>query len=153
MTRIDQLMTRTVYTCRRDTSILQAAEAMEEHDVGALPVYEDGQLLGIVTDRDIVVRAVAQGLLRTRVEFIMSTEVATCHEDEEVAEVLERMRARQLRRMPVLQRDDDQLIGMVSLADLAHHADAWTVSNTLEGISRPAPLDLRAERPPTGLAL
>ena len=97
MTRIDQLMTRTVYTCRRDTSILQAAEAMEEHDVGALPVYEDGQLLGIVTDRDIVVRAVAQGLLRTRVEFIMSTEVATCHEDEEVAEVLERMRARQLR--------------------------------------------------------
>lgn len=153
MISISHVMTRTVCTCRRDTSILQVAEAMEKHDIGALPVYEDGELLGIVTDRDIVVRAIAQGLLRTRVEFIMSTEVAVCHEDEDVADVLDRMRALQIRRLPVLQRSDQSLVGIVSLADLATRADAPILLATLEGLSRPAPLEQRSTSPATGMAL
>lgn len=151
---IAEVMTREVCACARGHTVGQVARAMEMHGIGALPVCEDGELLGIVTDRDIVVRALAHDLPRTRVEFIMSTDVATCYEDETVAEVLERMRAQQLRRMPVLRRGDDALAGIVSLADLASHADARMLGSTLEAISRPVPLE---EGPPgnpaTGLAL
>ena len=134
MTPVSTIMTRKVRTMTPRESIVQAAQAMAELDVGSLPICADGKLLGIITDRDIVVRALAQARIDAHLEDVMTREVEFCYHDQPVDEVMARMRAARIRRLPVMDRED-RLVGIVSLGDVATHADEAESGATLEAIS------------------
>ena len=142
MTRIAQVMTRGVRTMAPGDSLMRAAQAMDELDVGALPVCEGERLVGMVTDRDIAIRGVAQGCAadRTPVADVMSTDVQCVYEDQSVEEASAQMRDLQIRRLPVLDRDD-HLVGMLALGDLAVKAGAERAADALSEISEPAEPD------------
>lgn len=140
MNRISDIMTRDVACVAPNDSLQRAAQTMGQLNVGALPVWDGRQLIGMVTDRDIAVRGVASGKQgdTTPVSEVMSSEVQCCFEDEQIDAVMEKMRGMQIRRVPVMDRKN-RLIGMVSLADLAMKAsDEGQVEDTLEGISKPS---------------
>lgn len=149
MQAISEIMTRDVRTIGPDARLQEAAQMMRDMDVGALPVCDGRRLMGMVTDRDIAVRAVARGVAPSdcTVAEVMSKEVSWCFADQSVGEVLQQMGDQQLRRIPVVERDSMELAGMVSLGDLATRQGA-PVDSTLEDISRAAP----PERPATGKA-
>jgi CBS domain-containing protein len=110
---------------------------MAQYDTGALPVGDDDRLLGVITDRDIAVRVVAEGKsLDTPVRDVMSTEVKYCFEDEEVEHVTRNMGDIQVRRLPVMNREK-RLVGIVSLGDLSHSARPAVTGNAVADISRP----------------
>jgi CBS domain-containing protein len=135
--KIGQLMSKDVLVARPDESIRTVAEHMARVDIGSMPVCDGRRLLGMITDRDIVVRAVAFGRSAdTTCGAIMSSDIKYCFEDDDVAEVCERMGEEQIRRIPVLDRNH-QLVGIVSLGDLALEAKDRTAGRTLEQISRP----------------
>jgi CBS domain-containing protein len=102
-----------------NATLRQAAAKMDEYDVGVLPVCDAGQLIGVITDRDIVVRAVAQGRdpASITVRETMTTDLAYCLEDDEAASAAKLMEDRQIRRLPILDRHS-RLVGIVSLRDL-----------------------------------
>lgn len=135
--KIRDVMTSDVRTIAPSASIQEAARLMAETDLGALPVAENDRLVGMVTDRDIAVRAVASGLTPdTAVREAMSPEIKYCFEDDDVADVCENLADQQLRRLPVVDADKN-LVGIVSLADLAKHGDNDSTGEALEGITRP----------------
>jgi CBS domain-containing protein len=119
-------------------TIREAAMAMKELDAGILPVSENDRLVGMITDRDIAVRAVAEGKgPETRVKDVMSREVLYCYEDESLDDVARQMRELQIRRMVVLNRDK-RLIGIISIGDLARtEEDPMRTSMALTGVSEP----------------
>jgi CBS domain-containing protein len=133
-------MTRNVEVISGDASLKEAATKMKAIDVGFIPVCDGDRLKGILTDRDITIRATADGRdpTKTKVADVMSTDIAYCLEDQEVDEAVSLMEARQIRRLPVLNLDK-QLVGIVSLGDIAVHAgDRDMAGETLEEISQPA---------------
>ena len=135
--KVKHVMTQDVVVASPDDPICEAARRMGECDAGALPVGEDDRLVGVITDRDIAVRAVAQRLSPdTPVRDIMSPEVLYCFDEEEVESVARNMADQQIRRLPVVNRDK-RLVGIVSLADLALNAKARTAGEAVAGISRP----------------
>ncbi len=144
MITIADLMTRHPATIRPQDSVQYAAELMDALNVGALPVCEGRQVLGIVTDRDITVRATAAGFNPgvTAVSRVMSDRVRCCSQRHTPADVLRLMSQVQIRRLPVLD-DTDQLVGMVSLGDLAARRPEG-VQETLRQISTPAEPDRAA---------
>lgn len=123
--QVSEIMTREVETVAPDTSLQKAAEAMEAMGVGSLPVCDGQRLVGMITDRDIVVRAVAAGWspVDTLVKDCMTEDVAYAFCDEETEEVLERMKVLQVRRLAILDRDK-KLVGIVALGDIATEPDA-----------------------------
>ena len=133
--KVGEVMTREVVAVTAASSVAEAARAMAEHDVGFLPVLDGRMLTGVVTDRDITVRATAspKPADRTAVESIMSSDVLWCLAAESVEAVARRMGEAQVRRMPVLD-DDKRLVGIVSLGDLARHGVAG-VADALRLIS------------------
>jgi CBS domain-containing protein len=138
--RLGEVMTTDVEVISSNTSLKEAAAQMKSLDVGLMPVCDGDELKGTLTDRDITVRATAEGLdpLQTSVSQIMSTDVAYCFEDQEIEEALSLMEARQIRRLPVLTREK-RLVGIVSLGDLAVHAGQnELLGDTLKEVSRPA---------------
>lgn len=138
--RLGEVMTRDVETVSSDASLKEAAGQMKSLDVGLVPVCDGDELKGTLTDRDITVRATAEGLdpSQTRVSEIMSTDVVYCFEDQEIEEAMSLMEARQIRRLPVLTREK-RLVGIVSLGDLAVHAGQnELLGDTLKEVSRPA---------------
>ncbi len=135
--KIRDVMTPEVRTIAPSSTIREAAQTMAETDVGLLPVADDDRLVGILTDRDIAVRAVAAGLTPdTPVSEAMSPEIKYCFEDDDVDDVCENLADQQLRRLPVVDRDKN-LVGIVSLADLANRGDSEAAGEALEGITRP----------------
>ncbi len=137
--KVRDAMTRDVRVANPEETIRHAAQAMAQIDAGLLPVGENDQLVGIITDRDIAVRAVAQGMPSdTRVREIMSTEeVCYCFDDQDIAEVAANMASIQVRRLPVLNRDK-RLVGILSLGDLAlADGQAEAATGALCGISEP----------------
>ena len=120
-------MTRDVQTIRPEDTIQEAARLLSDIDSGALPVGHGGVVEGIVTDRDIIIRAVAEGLdpKVATVREIMSADILSCREDDDADSIADRMRARQIRRMPVL-GTGDRLVGIVTLSDIARGAPAET---------------------------
>lgn len=120
MTAVADVMTRGVRSMAPQDTLLKAAQAMEELNVGAIPVCEGDRLVGMVTDRDIVVRCVARELdaKSCKLADIMSGHVHTVRENDEVSEVLHEMASAQIRRMPVVDKQD-HLVGIVSLGDIA----------------------------------
>lgn len=137
--RVSDVMTRFVHTIESTAGIGDAARMMGIFDVGVLPVVDDGQLVGMVTDRDLIVRGMGEGLHPgTSVMRVMSADVKTCREGDAVETVLERMGKEQVRRMPVCSRFGE-LVGLISLVDLARserYRDAITAA--LRDICRPA---------------
>ena len=123
---ISEVMTRDVRSIAPQENVRRAAQMMEEMDVGAVPVCEGSKLTGMITDRDIVIRTIAKGEQpeNVRVEQIMSTSVRTCFDDQPVDEVLEQMADSQIRRVPVLDHNTHQMVGIVSLGDLAQERAA-----------------------------
>jgi CBS domain-containing protein len=142
--KIEDVMSTSLEVVAPDTSIQEAADRMRALDVGALPVCEAGQrLIGMVTDRDIVIRAVARGEEpgKTKTSDVMTRDLVWCYDDDSLEEVTRKMRERQVRRIPVLNRSK-KLVGVVSLGDLATSSgDTTMTSRTLEHISRPAKPD------------
>lgn len=136
--KIREAMTPDVRMVRPDQTIREAARMMAELDIGALPVQDNDRLVGMITDRDIAVRAVAEGRgAETRIGDVMSNEIKYCYEDQDIEEVMRNMGEQRLRRLPVLNRDK-RLVGILSLGDLALERDAQDeAGQALGGISRP----------------
>lgn len=136
-----EVMSPGVTTVQPTDSIAHAAHVMGQQDIGVLPVVEGGNVIGIVTDRDLAVRGLAEGLHGgAPVLRVMSTDVKICGEDEDLDDVLETMSTQQIRRMPVQSAAGD-LIGMISVGDLAKwDRDRDEVTETLRDICRPAGL-------------
>jgi len=134
--QVSQVMTREVRIATPGQSIREAAKLMGELDAGSLPVGDNDRLVGMITDRDIAIRAVAAGKdPNTPVREVMSAEVKYCFEDEELDHVAKNMADIQVRRLPVVNREK-RLVGIISLGDLAQSekkAATWAVS----GVSRP----------------
>ncbi|EEE09471.1 CBS domain protein [Burkholderia multivorans ATCC BAA-247] len=140
MYRVNEIMSRDVVCVAPTDTIRHAAELMQRFDIGVLPVCDHGELVAIVTDRDIAVRALAHGRSPdTPVRAVASEPVQWCTEDEGVGDVQQRMADVQLHRMPVLDRHR-RVVGIVSLGDIATRAGGPArdeLVNTLEDVSLP----------------
>jgi CBS domain-containing protein len=142
MQTIQDVMTGDVQSIASQETVQRAAQMMDNLNVGSIPVIDDGKLVGMVTDRDITVRATAAGLApdETYVRDVMSTNVRTCTRQQSVDEVLDQMGDEQIRRIPVVDEQLQQVIGIVSLGDMAAKHSAG-IDHTLENISTPAEPD------------
>jgi CBS domain-containing protein len=137
MKKISEVMTPGVHVASPDQTIRDAAKVMASQDVGSLPVGENDRLIGMVTDRDIVTRAVALGLdARTPVRDVMTEEVKYCYDDDDVSHVAQNMAELGVRRLPVVNRDK-RLVGMVALSNVAHCGDRASADEMLRGVARP----------------
>ena len=137
--QVSQAMTPDVVSVPPDTTLMEAARLMKGLDVGPLPVRDDGRLIGVVTDRDITVRATAEGRdpLTTEVREVMTPNVVYCRQDEDVREVAKLMQDAQLRRLLVVD-GEMRLVGIVSLGDLVlHSGDDKLAGKTLGKVSEP----------------
>lgn len=137
--KLKDVMTRDIQDIAPDCSLKRAAETMRALDVGALPVCENKRLTGMITDRDIAIRAVADGRdpNQTNVRDAMSGSLIYCYEDEDISKAVKLMEEKQIRRLPVLDRNH-QLCGIVSLGDLATRVrDDRLSGEVLERVSEP----------------
>ena len=138
--KVKDCMTRDVVCAEPQTPIREAAQIMEDADAGILPVVVSGKLMGVLTDRDIVVRGVARGLgPDATVEQVMTSEAEVVEEDDDVEDVAERMADLQVRRMPVC--DGSRLLGIISLADVVRskpNKGPERAGDALRGISQPS---------------
>jgi len=134
--KISDCMTRDVLLANPQMTLREAAQLMAECDAGVLPVGENDRLVGMLTDRDIAVRGVAEGKgPDAAVAEAMTRDVCWCYEDESVADVLRRMGEEQIRRMPVLSREK-RLVGIISMADLTDSAQPQQTGAALGEITR-----------------
>jgi len=130
-------MTREVRVANPTQTIRDVAKIMAEIDAGAVPVGENDRLVGMITDRDIAIRAVAEGKgPDTPVRDIMSKDIKYCYDDEDLEHVAENMGELQVRRLPVVDRDK-RLVGIVALGDVARHEDHDTTGETTAEVSKP----------------
>jgi len=137
--KVREVMTDRPRCVTPETPISEAARLMKSDDVGSLPILEGERLAGIVTDRDIVLRGVAEDCIAhdTPLSQVMTQEALWCFEDQSVDEAAQAMRDAQVRRMPVVDRQQ-HLVGMLSLGDVATKADEQQAGEALEGISEPS---------------
>lgn len=135
--RIEEIMTAHVCLVRPDQTVEEAAKIMLQEDLGFLPVGDDDRLLGILTDRDITVRVIAEGRDgRARVGDVMSKDVRYCFADQSVDEVVANLGDIQVRRLPVISREK-RLVGIVSLADAARKHDPEAAGAALNEVAEP----------------
>lgn len=136
---VSEVMTAQVATATPRTTVAEIARTMAEVESGAVPVTDDGKVVGLITDRDIVLRVVAEGMgLDTPVAEVMTEGVETCLEDDNVADATAKMGAKQIRRLVVLNADG-KLAGILSLGDVAVDYGAKAVGKTLGEISENSP--------------
>jgi CBS domain-containing protein len=133
---ISEIMNHEIEMVSASTSLKEAASKMERENIGFLVVGDGKELKGTLTDRDIVLRAVSKGkdMNSTTVGEILSTEVLCCEDTQKVEEVARHMSDEQVRRMPVI-NTDKQLLGVVSIGDLAQHLDPGLVGEVLKGVT------------------
>ena len=135
--KISEVMTTDIETVNSDQTAREAAHFMLRADTGSIPVCDNGRVIGMITDRDIAVRGVAEGRgPDTPVSDLMSDGIVCAHEDDDVETVARRMSDEQVRRMPVLD-SDDRLVGIVSLGDLSRETTGEVANEALEGVSAP----------------
>ena len=141
--QVQQIMQTAVIFADPEMTIRDVARSMRADNIGALPVSEDGHLIGMVTDRDIVTRAVAEERLpgETSVRDVMSQGLCYCYEDDALDEAAEVMARHQVRRLPVINRQK-QLVGFITLADLGR-AEDYAAQEALKGISEPTDKERR----------
>ena len=135
-----EIMTANPRTVTPDTNLPEVARLMQQEDVGIVPVVDGGSqsLVGVVTDRDIAIRVVAEGRdpSSVRVSEIMSTNVRTCREDDDVDQVMDVMGQEQVRRIPIVD-DRGSLVGIIAQADVVREANDHKAERTVEQISQP----------------
>lgn len=137
--KVQEIMTRNPETCAANTSCAEAARKMRDNNVGSLPVCDEkGRCVGIITDRDIACKACAEDreTASAQVRDCMSSPVQTCYEDESLEEVVRKMAQNQIRRLPVLDRNEN-LVGIAALADVSIRGDQEEAAEALNAISRP----------------
>jgi CBS domain-containing protein len=137
--QLREIMTARAETVPPDATLSHVAKRMKELDVGSLPVCDGERLCGIITDRDIAIRAVADGRdpQRTHVRDAMTDDVCYCYDDQDFEEAASLMKQRQIRRLPVLNRDR-RLVGIVSLGDVMLKGDDDDLAaETVAGVSQP----------------
>ncbi len=136
--RIREIMSPTVDSIDASSTIAETARRMASDDIGALPVLSGGRLVGMVTDRDIAVRAVANGVPPgAPISRVMSRNVETCGPDDDIGTALALMSREQIRRMPVCNAEQE-VVGIIAIADAAEHApDKKDVAETLADICEP----------------
>lgn len=122
--KVSQIMHNGTDWVSPDTAVSAIAKMMRDHDIGAVPVAENNHLVGVVTDRDIVCRVIAENrnLTQSRARDVMTKDVVYCHADEEVEDVVHLMEQKQVRRLPVLDQGK-RMVGMVSLGDISHRVN------------------------------
>jgi CBS domain-containing protein len=132
-------MSQPVDVINPNTTSREAARRMRDENIGSLPVGENDQLIGMVTDRDIVARAVAENSLpsNTAVRTVMSEGIYYCFEDDTLEEAARIMAEHQVRRLPVLNRNQ-QLVGIIAVADIARTGDREAQDTAIEGVSQPS---------------
>ena len=136
--KIAECMSRDVQIVQPDQPIQQAAQFMLRADAGSMPVCDGDRLVGMITDRDIAVRAVAEGRgPESTVGEAMTDHVDYCYDDDEVEEIAMRMSDSQVRRFPVISRDDNKLVGIVSLGDLSRSEQGQAAQVALDGVTDP----------------
>jgi CBS domain-containing protein len=135
--RVADAMTRDVCLANPDQSIIEAAKMMADGDCGSLPVGENDRLVGMVTDRDIVVRALAEGKTDCKIRDVMSQDIKYCFEDDDIDDVAHNMGDLQIRRLPVVNKDK-RLVGIVSLGDITQTADTEIAGEALSSITEKA---------------
>jgi CBS domain-containing protein len=142
MTQVADVMTRGVRSMSPDDTMQLAAQAMDELNVGVVPVCDGDRLCGMVTDRDIAIRGVAQGRRpeSTPLRDVMSSDPLWCLEDEPLEKAIDQMRDAQVRRLPVVDRDR-HLVGILSLGDVSETAGSEEVADALASISEPSEPD------------
>lgn len=137
--KVEDIMTRDVRTIDRNSTVEQAARMMKELNVGSIPVTENGNVIGIITDRDVVLRNVADGRTAadTRVEEVMSKTVVTATPDMDVHRAADLMARNQIRRLPVI--ENNRMVGIVSIGDLAvRNIYENEAGEALSSISKPS---------------
>ena len=135
--KVREAMSADVMLADPEQTIHDAARMMADRDIGALPVGQNDRLVGMITDRDIAVRAVADGLgPDTKISDVMSREVMYCFEDDDLDDVADNMGRIQVRRLPVVNRDK-RLVGIVAMGDIAACEDANETGKAMAGISTP----------------
>ena len=130
MSTIREIMTSNPVTISSDSRIEDAARLMREHDIGVLPVMDGDKILGLLTDRDIVVRALAERRFDEQVGAIISAGVVTVSPDDDVKKAAELMSERDVRRLPVC--DKGRLVGIVSVGDIATRQDPGSAGTVME---------------------
>jgi CBS domain-containing protein len=138
--QVFEAMTPEVVSVPPETTLVDAAQTMKELDVGPLPVCDGERLLGMVTDRDIIVRAIAEGRdpRATEVRDVMTSEIVCCREDDDVRHAAKLMQDSQLRRLLVV-NEEGRLVGIVSLGDIVlQTGDDKLAGKTLEKVSEPS---------------
>jgi CBS domain-containing protein len=135
-TSIKDVMTSEVHSCETSASAMDAAKMMAQQDIGPIPVVENGRLVGIVTDRDITVRVVAEGRdpTSTTVGEIASRDIVTATPDDDLDDVTSLLSQHQVRRIPVV--EGDRLVGIVAQADIARMGEDKKTGEVVEEISR-----------------
>ena len=139
--KIRQIMTQNPEIVTPNESLQATARKMESLDVGVMPVCDGNTLIGMITDRDITIRATAEGMdpNQMKVSDVMTDKVTWMYADQDVDEAVRLMKEKQIRRLPIIDRENNQLIGIVSLGDLAvETGDEERSGETLEEISEPA---------------
>jgi len=137
-TKVQDVMTGSPRCVTPETPVAEAAQLMESEDVGALPVLDGDELAGMITDRDIVIRAIAKGKdpRGMPVREVLTREVVAVGASEDLSKALELMASYQVRRLPVVD-DGNRLVGVVAQADLAREAKEKAVGEMVEEISKP----------------
>jgi CBS domain-containing protein len=137
--QLKDVMTEKVETVRPDATLQEAAQKMKKLDVGPLPVCDGDRIVGMLTDRDITIRAIAEGRnpTETKVREVMTPDVLYCMEDQDVEEAAHLMQAKKVRRLAILNREK-RLVGMVSLGDLATRGEESVATETLTEVSKPS---------------
>jgi CBS domain-containing protein len=136
-TKVHEVMTDRPRCVTPETRVSEAAQLMKSDDVGSLPILDGEQLAGMVTDRDIVIRAIAEGKdpRGMPVREVASRELVTVHADDDLSSALKLMASQQVRRLPVVD-DDNRLVGIVAQADVAVEAKEKAVGEMVEEISK-----------------
>ena len=136
-TKVHEVMTDRPRVVTPETTVSEAAQLMKNDDIGSLPILDGEQLAGVVTDRDIVIRAIAEGKdpRGMPVREVASRDLVTVHADEELSTALQLMASQQVRRLPVVD-DDGRLVGILAQADLAVAAKEKDVGEMVEEISK-----------------
>jgi CBS domain-containing protein len=136
-TKVRDVMTDRPFTVSPDTLITEVAEVMEREDIGSVPVLEGEQLAGMITDRDIVVRAIAKGKdpRGMPVREAWTREVLAVREDDDLSDAMKAMASYQVRRIPVVD-DDNRLVGIIAQADVALEAKEKAIGEMVEEISK-----------------
>lgn len=137
--KIKEIMTRQVEVIHPTDTLQTAAQKMKLYDIGFLPVYDGDELIGVVSDRDIILRALAEGLdpKVTVGREIVTSPVIFCYDDQSVDDAAHLMNDNQIRRLVVLSRDNKRMVGVISLGDLALNVNDKVSGDVLQSISEP----------------